>query len=291
MSHHQPTEAEVRAKIESIKDKQYRYAFMYQHLICGRISEMCGQYAPRGTSYAELEFEVPIFKQRTFGDEEVTVVEPTMVPAVMFIAKTAKRKGRLRPCAVPLDPKYEAWAQPMLDYFKEFGDDHPFMFHEKPEHSIRYAQWEAEKAFDGLMWPMVKYTRTEQIPYEPEMVITKRYGDTGYEEYLVELADGKRYWTYSREFVREPDEVLARWKPFRSHCLRKRRIVTLVMDHEFDGIDAAYFGGWTESGKDESIPPALKHYLHMELGSAEESMFLLRKMAGRYFHKLCKSIG
>jgi len=291
MSHHQPTESEVRARIESIKDESYRYGFMYQHLICGRISEMCGRYAPLGNSFVEMEFEVPIFIDKILEGKKVTVVELTQVPAVMFIAKTAKRGGRLRPCAVPLDPKYEPWAQPMLDYFKEVGNDYPFMFHENFAHSVRYAQWEAEDAFDGFMWPMVKYTRTEKIPYDPKMIITKRYGDTGYEEFLVELSDGKRYWTYSKKFVAEPDEVLARWKPFRSHCLRKRRIVTLTMDYEFDGIDAAYFGGWTESGRDKTIPVALKHYLHMELGSAKESMDLLKKMSKRYFYKLCKTQG
>jgi len=291
MSHHQPTEAEVRTRIEAIKDEKYRYAFMYQHLICGRISEMCGQYAPLGTSFEEMKFTVPVFIDKVLEGQKVTVVELTEVPAVLFIAKTAKREGRLRPCAIPLDPKYEPWAQPMLDYFKEVGNDYPFMFHPKFEHSIRYAQWEAEKAFDGFMWPMVKYTRSENIPYEPDMVITTRYGDTGYEEFLVELSDGRRYWTYSKKFVKEPDEVLARWKPFRSHCLRKRRIVTLTMDYEFDGIDAAYFGGWTESGRDKTIPVALKHYLHMDLGSAEESLDLLKKMSKRYFYKLCKSIG
>ena len=288
MSHHQPTEAEVRAKIESIKDEKYRYGFMYQHLICGRISEMCGKYAPLGTSFTETEFEVPIFVPKVFDGKEVTVVEPTQIPAVLFIAKTAKRRGRLRPCAVPLDPKYEPWAQPMLDYFKEVGNDYPFMFHEKFEHSIRYAQWEAEDAFNGFMWPMIQYTKARKIPYKPEMVISERFGDTGYEEYLVELDDGKRYWTYDKKFVNDPEEVLARWKPFRSHCLRKRRIVTLTMDYGFDGIDASYFGGWTESGRDKTIPVALKHYLHMELGEAEESMDLLKQMANRYFHKLCR---
>jgi len=287
MSHRQPTDAEVRARIEKIKDEQYRFGFMYQLLICGRISEMCGQYAPHGTDFVEMEFEVPIFIPQVLEGREVIVVEPTMIPAVMFIAKTAKRDGRLRPCAIPLDPKYEPWAQPMLDYFKEVGDDYPFMFHEKFEHSIRYAQWEAEKAFDGFMWPMIQYTRSIKIPYKPEMVITKRFGDTGYEEYLVELENGSRYWTYSTEFVKDPQKVLARWSPFRSHCLRKRREITITLDYGFDGIDSAYFGGWTESGKDKSIPVALKHYLHMDLTSAEESLVLLKKMAGRYFHKLC----
>jgi len=290
MSHHQATEKEVRARIEAIKDEQYRYGFMYQHLICGRISEMCGQYAPLGTSFVEMEFEVPIFIEKTLEGQEVTVVELTKIPAVMFIAKTAKRQGRLRPCAVPLDSKYEPWAQPMLDYFREVGDDYPFMFHSKFEHSIRYAQWEAEEIFDGLMWPMIQYTRAKKIPYKPEMVISERYGDTGYEEYLVELDDGRRYWTYDKKLVSESEKILARWKPFRSHCLRKRREITLTMEYGFDGIDSAYFGGWTESGKDKTIPVALKHYLHMELGSAKESMMLLKKMANRYFRKLCKPI-
>lgn len=290
MSYHQPTDTEVRAKIETIKSKEYRNAFKYQYLICGRISEMCGPYAPRGNSFEKLSFDVPIFVPRTFGEEEVTVVEPTQVPAVMFIAKTAKRKGRLRPCAVPLDPTYEPWAREIMEYMQEFGNDHPFMFHEKHEHSIRYAQWAAQKAFGGFMWPMVEYTRSEERPYTQDMVLDKRYGDTGFDEYLVEFPDGKRHWTYDKEVVMEPEKVLSRWKPFRSHCLRKRRIVTLTMDYEFDGIDAAYFGGWTESGRDKTIPVALKHYLHMDLGSAAESMTLLKKMSKRYFYKLCKTI-
>lgn len=288
MSYHQPTDAEVRARIETIKDEKYRMAFMFQLVTCGRISEVCGKYAPRGTDVFEMEFEVPIFVSKVLEGKEVIVVEPTTVPAVMFIVKTAKRKGRLRPCAVPLDPKYEPWAKPLLAYFKKAGNDYPFMFHEKIQNSVRYAQWIAEDAFDELMWPMIEYTRAVEVPYKPEMVLTKRYGDTGYEEYLVELEDGSRYWTYDKEFVKETEKILERWKPFRSHCLRKRREVSLTLDYEFDGIDSAYFGGWTESGKDKSIPTALKHYLHMDLKSADESLLLLQKMAKRYFHKLCK---
>lgn len=287
MTHHQPTNTEIRQKIEAIKDRDYRRAFMYQLLICGRISEVCGQYAPLGTDFVEMEFEVPIYKEALLEGRKYTIVEPTMVPAVMFIVKTAKRNGKLRPSTVPLDPEYEPWAQPVLDFFKEHGDDYPFMFHEKVENSVRYAQWEAEDAFAGLEWPMIEYTRTKDIPYKSEMVLTTRYGDTGYEEYLVELEDGTRYWTYDKKTVKQSEKIQARWKPFRSHALRKRREVTLTLDYGFDGIDSAYFGGWTESGKDKSIPAALKHYLYMDLKSAKESLALLRKMANRYFHKLC----
>ena len=270
MSHHQPTNAEVRARIMTIKDEKYRHAFMFQLVCCARISEVCGKYAPRGTDFLEMEFD---------GE-----------PAVMFILKTAKRKGRLRPCAIPLNPDYEPWAQPLLDYFKKAGDDYPFMFNENPAHSVRYAQWKAQQTFDEMMWPMVQYTKTVEILYDPDTpVISTRYGETGYEEYLVEV-EGKRYWTYSKDIVKENVVVLERWKPMRSHALRKRRTLTLTLNHLFDGFDLAYYAGWTETGKDSDIPPAAKAYLHMDLTSAEEVMIVLKMEAKRYFHKLCKSI-
>lgn len=267
MSYHQPTDTEVRVRIEAIENEQYRHAFMFQLLVCGRISEVCGKYAPLVSDVIETEFN---------GE-----------PAVLFIVKTAKRRGRLRPCALPLNPEYEPWAKPLLDYFSQTETKYPFMFHEKFEHSIRYAQWEAEKAFDGFYWPMIQYTRTEEVPYTKDMVLSSRFGDKGYEEFLVKLEDDSRYWTSNTEFVKKSVKVAERWKPFRSHCLRKRRSITLTLDYGFDGFDIAYFGGWTETGQDPNIPAALKHYLHMDLKSAAESTVLLKKMAGRYFKKLC----
>jgi len=287
MSYHQPTDAEVRARIKAIKDEKYRHAFMYQLLICGRISEVCGKYAPRGTDFIEAEFDVEIQVPQVLDGKEVIIIERRKIPAVIFVVKTAKRKGRLRPCALPLNPEYEPWVKPVFDYYRKADDDYPFMFHENFAHSVRYAQWEAEKAFDGLMWPLIGYTKSIEIPYKLETVLTTRHGDTGYEEYLVELENGSRYWTYDKEFVKESEKVPERWTPFRSHSLRRRREITLTLDYEFDGIDSAYFGGWTESGKDKSIPVSLKHYLHMDLKSAEECTVLLKKMANRYFHKLC----
>jgi len=269
MSYHQSSDAEVRARIMTIKDERYRHAFMFQLICCARISEVCGKYAPKGTDFIETDFN---------GE-----------PAVMFIVKTAKRKGRLRPCAVPLNPDYEPWAQPLLDYFKKAGDDYPFMFNPDPAHSVRYAQWKAQQTFTEMMWPMVQYTKTVEIPYTQDMVIGGRQGDTGYDQYLVDMG-GKRYWTYNSEFVKENVKVLERWKPMRSHALRKRRTMTLTLDYGFDGFDLAYFGGWTETGRDSNIPSAVKSYLHMDLSEAAEVTVVLKKQANRYFHKLCKTI-
>lgn len=291
MSYHQPTEAEVRTRIESIKDEKYRHAFMYQLLICGRISEVCGKYAPRGTDAIETIFTVERQKEIELDGRKVTIIEKENVPFVLFVVKTAKRKGKLRPCALPVNPNYEPWTQPLLDYFKKAGDDYPFMFHDKFEHSIRYAQWEAERTFDDWMWPMAEYTKTIEIPYTQDMVIATRHGDTGYEEFLVELSDGKRYWTYSKKFVKEPEKVLSRWKPMRSHALRKRRSLTLKMDYGFDPFDLSAFGGWTEKSQVDAMPGALKYYLHMDIQSSEEGVKILKQMANRYVAKLCKTIG
>ena len=271
MSYHQPTDAEVRARIMTIKDEKYRHAFMFQLICCARISEVSGKYAPRGTDVIETEFEV----------------NGEMVPAVMFVVKTAKRKGRLRPCAVPLNPNYEPWAQPLLDYFKKTGDDYPFMFNEKPAHSVRYAQWKAQQTFAEMMWPMIEYTRTEELPYTQDMVLDKRYGKTGFDEYLVDLG-GKRYWTYDKSVVNNAVKIQSRWKPFRSHALRKRRTVTLLYDYGFDAVGLSLFGGWTMSSQAANMPSALKHYLYLDTSSSKESFKILKMMATHYFSKLLK---
>ena len=290
MSYHQPTDPEVRARIETIKDEKYRMAFMYQLLICGRISEVCGKYAPKGTDAIETTFIVERKKEEDWNGRKVIVIEEEELPFVLFIVKTAKREGKLRPCAVPLNPDYEPWTQPLLDYFKRAGDDYPFMFNPDPAHSIRYAQWKAQQTFAEMMWPMAEYTKTLEIPYAKDTpVISTRYGKTGHEEYLIDI-DGERYWTYSKEIVREPEKVPHRWKPMRSHALRKRRTNTLKWDYGFDPFDLAAYGGWTEKSQVDAMPAAMKFYLHMDIQSSEEGIKIMKQMANSYVGKLCKTI-
>jgi len=145
-----PSASEVRSRIESIKDEKYRNAFKYQYLIAGRISEVCGKYAPLGSEAYETEFDVN-------GDK---------VPAVIFAVKTAKRKGMIRPIAVPLELKYEPWSRPVFEYFQDYIDSHPFQFHER--WSVRYAQWEAEKVFEGLRWRLKEYWNSKTGLKVPE---------------------------------------------------------------------------------------------------------------------------
>ena len=144
-----PSDSEVRKKIESIKDEKDRNAFRYQYLIAGRISEVCGKYAPLGSEAYQTDFEIN-------GEN---------VPAVIFAVKTAKRKGIIRPIALPIESKYEPWTEPVFEYFQQYPDSHPFEFHKR--WSVRYAQWKAEEYFKGLQWRLKEYTNSktgEQVP-------------------------------------------------------------------------------------------------------------------------------
>ena len=73
MSYRQSTDLEIRQRIEQVKDKQHRMLFKYQYETLGRISEVAGKYMPHRDDHILIEVEGGEF--------------------VMFIVKTAKRKG------------------------------------------------------------------------------------------------------------------------------------------------------------------------------------------------------
>lgn len=228
MSHKMPSDSEIRQRIDAIEDEKYRNAFRFQYLAAARISEVCGRYAPMG--------------------DDVFVVDFDGEMAALFIVKTAKRKGRLRPVAVPLRADYEPWADKVRQYFAYHRGEYPFRFAEKWATSIRYMQWQAEKAFEGLEWPMIAYTMKK--------------GDVSI-------------------------KIPSRWKGVTSHVMRKRRTVTLAFEYGFSGMDLSVYGGWT-SAQAEVMPQAIKHYLYVDIQSAKENIELLKRLAGRYFSKLCK---
>lgn len=253
---------------KSADDEQYKMAFRFQLLTAARISEVCGPYLLRKADMFEVEFNG--------------------VPALLFCVRTAKRKGKPRPSAVPLDPKYEPWAKELRDYIRD-GPELPFKFHNNlTGTSKRYLMWAARQTFVGLEWPMIEYTRSVDIPYEKDQIIKERYTDLMYPEYLVEIDDETRAWTTSTETIKKSVKVYDRWKPVTSHVMRKRRARTLAIDYAFDGIDLAYYGGWTEQSQSQNIPAALKHYLHADIQEAKENIGLLKRMANRYFSKLLK---
>jgi len=291
MEQHQlPTDAEVRARIEAIgrdwevgdikeipKDhdsEKYRLSFMFQLLAAGRISEVCGQYAPRGTDVREVNLEV----------------NGGFYPAALFVVKTAKRKGKLRVAALPLDPKYEPWAQELLDYFEVAGKNHPFMFHKNPSHSKRYAQWVAVRTFGNLEWPMKEYSKAIEVEIDKDRIVQEAINQRNKEVYLLDMGDGTREWfTKIRDgVVRDHVPIGERWNPFRSHALRKRKNITNKYFYRFDGFQRAAYGGWTEKSRVESMPDAESHYSHIPLEQMKGNIIMLESMASLYFTKLLK---
>jgi len=271
MSHLMPTDSEIRERIESIKDEKHRLAFKYQYLIAGRISEVCGKYSPMGDDVTTTDFD---------GET-----------AIMFTVKTAKRKGRLRPVALPLRVDYEPWADEVRKYFASHRETYPFKFAEKWSTSVRYMQWKAEEAFKDLEWPMEEYSKSIEIKLEPKQILDEGVNQRNQEVYKVLFVDGETRWLpkIGENKVRISEKIEPRWRNITSHVMRKRRAMTLLYDYEFDGVDLGIYGGWTLSSQAEEMPPALKSYLYLDPSSTRESVKLLKKMANRYFKKLCKS--
>ena len=116
---------------------------MYQYLIGGRISEVCGDYKPLGTDAFTADIQINNKK----------------VPAVLFKIKTARRKGKLRICALPINDECEPWTKQVFDWFQKHGDECPFIFMKRGnlKHNKRYMQWKAEEIFEGYGQPMDEY--------------------------------------------------------------------------------------------------------------------------------------
>jgi len=240
--------------------------FKYQFLTLGRISEVSGKYTPHKDQYR--------------------IVDVDGEPFVMFIVKTAKRKGYLRPCGRPLNPVYEPWTREVVDYMRN-GSDYPFLLHENRDTSKTYAMNYAKKTFKGLYFPYNDYTKQVKRPYTQDMVKHKRWGDDGYEEYLVIFPDGERRWTKDLEYASISEKVNQRWKKMTSHGIRKIGAQTLINDYGFEPIDAAYVGGWTVTGQQTGVSSALgKFYLHMDLRESEAALPQLEKIMLRYARKL-----
>jgi len=205
---------------------------------------------------------------------------------VMFVVKTAKRKGYLRPCGRPLDTKYDPWAKEVMEYM-ESEDEYPFLLHPNHGTSKTYAMNKAKEVFRGLYWPMTNYIRGVHRLYSEDMVRTQRWGKDGYEEYLVVLPDGERGWTKSREYVIIGEKVMPRWKPVTSHVLRKASLQTLTYTYGLDDVDSANYGGWTVSGSRTGVSASMgKHYLYMDLSETEAALPQLERIFRRYASKL-----
>jgi len=247
MSEHDlPSATEIRARIDAVKDEVYRNALRYQYLICGRVSEVVGKYAPLGSHFTITDFDG--------------------VEAVLFAVRTAKRKNNpLRPAALPLDPKYEPWAETLAEWFENRGDEKAFPC------STRSLQYAASESFAGLYYPIEEYKRAVQMYVDGELRPLVVVGEDGKE---------RRVW----------DVVYSHWRPMCTHALRHTRAFQdLMVNYGFSGLDLAIYGGWTSRVAEQQLPAPARKYLH--LAPDRVNLSLLKRLASRYFPKLLKRSG
>lgn len=136
----------VRQRIESVNREDIRYCLMTCYLYAGRISEVVGiKYPSNHKTTARGPHGSDVAK-------DFYLAGLKRIPCVVFNVRTAKRKGKERKIALPLNPVYEPWTKLLYEYFKSKGDEPVFPF-------TRQEVWVHSKtAFEGLTYPIETYT-------------------------------------------------------------------------------------------------------------------------------------
>ena len=267
-----PSYLELRQRIEEYPQDEYRLGFMYQDLICGRESEVCG----KGTAGVYAAQGKDAFHVKYRGE----------VDTVLFTNRSAKRGGFYRPCMVPLTTDYEPWSRELLDY----AEDHPdYMFKYGPawSTSMRYYREHASECLKGLYWPRVEYTKSMEKRIRRDQIIRESVNQNNKTVYLVEL-DGETKWYTVKDdhTILVPTKVPSKWKPVSAHTIRKAKERRLEMHYDFNGSQISTYGGWTYKGKDQGVSDALRHYQFDPIMNPRDNLDILIKAAETYIDKL-----
>jgi len=136
----------VRRRIESAAKEEAKFCLMAAYLFCARASEIIG---------ATNRYDVA-HNQTVLGDIKAE--------AAIFTVRTAKRDGKIRKIALPLEKAFEPWTEPLYNYYLEHGNDKVFPF-------TRQKAWEyAHTTFSGLSYPIEKYNKYDPDDPKPKPV-------------------------------------------------------------------------------------------------------------------------
>ncbi len=249
---------------ETHDDRVYQNSFRYLFLSAARPSEITGQYAPMGKD-----------AHRVMINGE---------PAVLFVQRTARRSGLKRPIALPLDARYEPWAELLLTFFEENRDRNPFELETAPKSTRRYLQYKSENVFKGLEWPVEKYSKTVQKTVDTK-VIKKRERD-GVTEYLVEYEDEERHWVENPNKIKSTETIPANVRPFSLQSLRHLRIQDLKLFYNFSNSQIEIFTGLKRSNPDAPFS-TLGRYSYLK-PTIDSELDLMLYSASSYFDNLLK---
>ena len=230
-----PTVEQTRKAIEDMaiekpRDEIFQMALKYIYLIAGRLSEVYGTYAPMGRD----TFIHPIE-----GED-----------AVIFLVKTARRKGLYRVIAVPREK--EKWASELFSFFRKNSNKNPFDIGETIENSRRYLQLKAEKLFDKYGHEMRRepYTRIDTIDASDRVVKEKIFD--GIKRYLIEYPNEQRLW-HSDKVLKISKIIEEEPKPFRTKHLREQRENELKKRYDFSIEQARTYLGLKQNTRTTNL--------------------------------------
>jgi hypothetical protein len=155
-----PEVSTVRSRIETAQTEEAKFCLMAAYLFCARASEIIG-----ATNRYDIAHNQTVARGPTGQDVKLVAFElgDIKTDAAIFTVRTAKRDGKIRKIALPLDKKFEPWTEPLYNYYIEHGTDKVFPF-------TRQKAWEyANQTFSGLSYPIEKYNlyHTENTKPKP----------------------------------------------------------------------------------------------------------------------------
>jgi hypothetical protein len=131
---------DVRSRIEKTEPCHHRTGLMATYLGCCRGSEVVSKGSPYGWRSEDV-------REATYNFNGS--IEPIGIFTIRM-AKARERVAKERYVALPLDPKYEPWARPLMEYcLKAKGPVFPYSY------ITLYRA--AEKTFEGLNYSIEGY--------------------------------------------------------------------------------------------------------------------------------------
>lgn len=246
-------------KILNDRDIVFQKALKYQYLIAGRISEVYGDYSPKGIDAYKIEI----------NDRD----------AVLFAVRTAKRKGYRRAAALPYNEKYEPWVKELYELFSDCETENPFKQKKwKDSTAGRKLQDRIPDIFKGHKWHISEYPTIDYREAKDSEIIDIREDGS---QYLIEDPDRSRQWR-TEKMVQESKKIVREHsKNFTSKDLRSQRVIELSQKYKFTEEQLKIYSGYYIHG----INSLVRDWPATQLAS-KKTLESLQKLAERYFHDI-----
>jgi len=128
-----PATSQIRQRIDAVQNVRAKRALQLQFLSASRVSEIVGAKGVKGQ------------------DCQLNTYENH--PLVVFSIKTAKRQGKVRAVALPLETEFDPWTRPVVEYCQAKDDPSQLIFDLTPRMMQKYAV----QAFQGLSYHIEGY--------------------------------------------------------------------------------------------------------------------------------------